>query len=207
MGSHSIVTGVCDLCGNEKQMAYKTYLICERKQGYYCCKMCANIKNKKTVNDRYGVDNVFQLESTKDKIEKTNLKRYGQTHHYKSEDFKKEYLYGEKNPAYSNSEFKYSNNSELKKWRKRIKDIYNNECFVCNGIECLEAHHIYSIKNNTDFIYELDNGVLLCRKCHKDFHKQYGYGDNTFLQFVNYVSNNDVSTSNAIFKDVRGEHA
>ncbi len=33
------------------------------------------------------------------------------------------------------------------------------------------------------------NGVCLCDGCHKDFHGEYGYGDNTVDQFEQWVLN------------------
>ena len=43
-GSHVQVTAICDICGKEKYMAYKTYLICVNKFGFYVCQKHAQIK-------------------------------------------------------------------------------------------------------------------------------------------------------------------
>jgi hypothetical protein len=41
------------------------------------CKLCGIEKSKKTILEKYGVDNVFKSKEIKDKIKKTNIKKYG----------------------------------------------------------------------------------------------------------------------------------
>ena len=91
-------------CG-KKTTFYKNW-----KDGYrkYCSPKCAQTdsstknKRKKTVLEKYGVDNIAKLEETKLKQEKTNLKKWG----YKS-SFQNEYV--------------------REKWKKNIKDKFGVE--------------------------------------------------------------------------------
>lgn len=68
--------GVCKICGKEAIFSNIDY-------GYRsgCCKEHMNkwnqIQIKKAVQDKYGVDNIFQCEETKDKMKETYNKRYG----------------------------------------------------------------------------------------------------------------------------------
>ena len=52
----------------------------------------------------------------------------------------------------------------------------------------LNAHHLNGWNAFPEQRFDLDNGVTLCTDCHKDFHSQYGYGDNTREQFNEYAA-------------------
>lgn len=71
-----------------------------------------------------------------------------------------------------------------KNWRKAIYDRDDYTCKLCGvrGAE-LNAHHLYSWGWHVDKRFDLDNGITLCKNCHEDFHKVYGFGDNTPEQF------------------------
>jgi len=74
----------CDNCNNIITIKYCNY-IHSNKNGYYC-KDCKSIKIKKTNQLKYGVDNVFQLDSTKRKIKETCLEKYGVEHHLQNKN-------------------------------------------------------------------------------------------------------------------------
>lgn len=76
-------------------------------------------------------------------------------------------------------------NGENKKVRNKAFERDNYTCQMCrdNSGGNLEAHHIDSWDINIDKRFEIDNLVTLCKKCHKDFHMKYGYGNNTAKQF------------------------
>lgn len=81
-------------------------------------------------------------------------------------------------------------NGELKKWRKEIFKRDNYTCTICNVRgQRINAHHIYSWDKYKEKRFDLDNGVTLCNSCHKDFHKNYGYGNNNMEQFTEYKNN------------------
>jgi len=78
--SHEKIKVKCDNCGKEYTLTYQTYITNTHNEQYklYCSKKeCTNIKRKLIINQKYGVDNVFQNEKIKEKIRKTNLERYG----------------------------------------------------------------------------------------------------------------------------------
>ena len=72
-------------------------------------------------------------------------------------------------------------------WRKKVLKRDGNTCQCCNSDFQLEAHHLYNYKDYPDLIEDLDNGITLCRKCHKTgkfaFHKIFGNRHNTKDQF------------------------
>lgn len=64
----------CDSCQLEKKLTYHLYTSYGYENGNYLCKKC---KLKKNNLEKWGVENVFQLESVKQKSKKTNLEKFG----------------------------------------------------------------------------------------------------------------------------------
>ena len=61
-------------------------------------------------------------------------------------------------------------------WRNLVFDKCNYTCAKClkkGGY--LNAHHIESYANNKDLRTTLDNGIVLCKECHKELHHIYGH--------------------------------
>ena len=54
-----------------------------------------------------------------------------------------------------------------------VKKIFNNKCDICDSSDVLETHHLFSKKLYPYLAFNLDNGVCLCSKCHKNFHREY----------------------------------
>ena len=84
------------------------------------------------------------------------------------------------------------NDPRLMEWKIEVFKKDGRACLVCgyNGRD-LVAHHKESWNSNKDKRFEITNGATSCRKCHKEFHSIWGYGDNTevewneFLKFKN----------------------
>lgn len=78
-------------------------------------------------------------------------------------------------------------NKEYKQWRLDVYKKDNYTCQICkNKSKDLHAHHLESFCSNVNLRYEKSNGVTLCKKCHIDFHREYGISNNTKLQFEEY---------------------
>jgi len=78
-------------------------------------------------------------------------------------------------------------NGKIRKWRDKIfvRDEYT--CKLCNSKGGkLNAHHIKSWNSHKEDRFNLDNGITLCESCHKKFHSNYGYGNNTETQFKEF---------------------
>lgn len=60
---------------------------------------------------------------------------------------------------------------EYKKWRKCVfeRDDYTCMCCLQRGGE-LEAHHITHFAVDETLRFDVDNGLTLCVKCHKEMH-------------------------------------
>lgn len=75
-------------------------------------------------------------------------------------------------------------------WSYEVKERDNFTCVTCgNTKRRLHSHHLESYRANKELRTEVSNGVCLCDKCHKGFHKEFGYGNNTAVQFEEYLHN------------------
>lgn len=74
-------------------------------------------------------------------------------------------------------------------WRTAVfrRDKYTCQKCLDNRGGNLVAHHINSYNWDEKSRTEISNGVTLCEDCHKEFHRIYGYGNNDFLQFGQYM--------------------
>ena len=76
-------------------------------------------------------------------------------------------------------------------WRVKVyeRDNYTCQCCKDNKGGNLNAHHLNSYNWDKEHRTDINNGITLCEKCHKEFHKIYGYGKNTKEQFENFINN------------------
>jgi hypothetical protein len=125
-------------------------------------------------------------EETKEKISLNNAhywkgKTFSENHKEKlSEnhaDFKEE-----KSPNWKGGS---SRNRECEKeWRISVFNRDNYCCKKCNlkngegkTIQ-LNSHHIENYSSNLEKRFDIDNGITLCKDCHKLFHITFGYKNN-----------------------------
>jgi len=61
---------------------------------------------------------------------------------------------------------------DQKAWAKLVKERDNYTCQICGAKEvAVLAHHIDPVSNNAIESADTDNGVTLCKTCHKKAHK------------------------------------
>jgi hypothetical protein len=81
-----------DNCNNNYEK--KFYILFKTKN--FFCKKCSiqngTIKNKKNMQEKYGVDCIFKLKQIKQKIKETNIEKYGVDNPSKHEEFKNKML-------------------------------------------------------------------------------------------------------------------
>ena len=75
-----------------------------------------------------------------------------------------------------------------KKWVKNTfkKDRYTCQKCLKEGVY-LNAHHIESWGSHEKLRLDKNNGITFCVDCHHDFHKKYGYGNNTKEQLDEFL--------------------
>ena len=74
--------------------------------------------------------------------------------------------------------------AKLVAWTKAVKERDEYICQQCNyvgvpGLKDIDAHHILPKARFPQYAYDLDNGISLCKTCHKVEH--YGSIDHHFL--------------------------
>jgi len=57
--------------------------------------------------------------------------------------------------------------SEFYQWRKAVLERDSHTCRDCGVTERINAHHIRSIIDYPEGIFEVENGLALCEDCHK----------------------------------------
>ena len=158
-GSGQNVKVKCDICGKEKCLSYNRYNINLSNGGFYCCsRKCAESKNIKTLQEKYGVNNISLLEMTKDKKIKTCRNNNGSDFPMqnkniieKSQKVKKE-KYGDKN--YNNPN-KMILNKEMNTSKKYNSINYKSGIFTfeCKAGTNLHKTLPYAILRNIREIF------------------------------------------------------
>ena len=65
---------------------------------------------------------------------------------------------------------KKRSSTPLDNWRKNVLFRDNHKCVICGSCEYLEAHHIIPVRNSEEQKFNVNNGITLCRECHKLVH-------------------------------------
>ena len=76
---------------------------------------------------------------------------------------------------------------EYTEWRNNVFIRDNYTCVITGerGTHIV-AHHLYSYDKNINLRTDIQNGVTISVELHKEFHKKYGYGNNTLEQFKEF---------------------
>lgn len=86
-GSHSIIRCKCDKCGIEKEMGYRDYLSYNNETfGEYFCRKCSQFRLEETNVKKYGKKYPSQRIEILDKMKKTMLNKYGVENASQSEE-------------------------------------------------------------------------------------------------------------------------
>ena len=242
-GSRAEVKVKCDYCERLYDKRWYRYVYENKNKLIHkdACNHCKTLKTKDTVQKIYGCDNVFQLESIKEKIVQTNIQKYGVDNPSKSEiiknkikgtnlqkygcesytqtdkykEFMKSFclenygtLYlpqlevthqkGELSPRWKGGALRnglFRNTYQYKDWHDEVLSRDNYTCQCCgdrngNGHNVeFHVHHIFNFADNDDKRYDVDNGICLCRDCHYEFHKMYGFRNTTNTQLDYFILN------------------
>ena len=121
LGSHVKITGICDICGVERCLEYKSYNT-QTNNGsgiFTCSKKCSIEKTKITNLNNYGVENTFQCDIVKNKIKEVMLERYGADNPQKCKTF----VDKRKKTSLEKYGFEHPSSSEKVKEKVKLKNI------------------------------------------------------------------------------------
>jgi len=103
---------------------------------------------------------------------------------------------GENHPNYNSnlSEEDRIERRKIKGYPEWIQNVYERDKYTCqccgdNTGGNLNAHHKDGYHWCEERRLDVSNGITLCDECHKEFHKIYGYKDNTEKQYEEYKYN------------------
>ncbi len=79
-------------------------------------------------------------------------------------------------------------------WRKKVYERDGYVCQVCGDSKGgkLVAHHKESWSGNKEMRFDVGNGVTSCIGCHKEFHSVFGYGENTAVEWSEFLKSKRV---------------
>lgn len=196
--SHRKVWAICDYCGKGRWVRFGTYSI--------RCLSCAQRGRKHSDETKKKIGRKSKgrklSEEARKKISKAGIGRKhteeSKLKMSKSSSGENGSCFGIKgknhpnwNPNLTDKDRQDKRNyPEYKEWRSNIYKRDNYTCQICGELgNILNAHHLDGYRNNPDKRILLENGVTLCKKCHNDFHHQYG-NNNTKEQFIIFKANN-----------------
>ena len=195
------ITFNCDFCGKESSDKVSHY---NKKKNHFCSTKCMH--DFQSVN--WKGENSPLYKKVKCKCDNCNkeivVSNYSYTknkHNFCSVECMGEWrvgkFCGENSPKWNSNltEEERIKGRNIEGYNDFIKDVYKRDNYTCqccgiagNGHN-LNAHHIYSYSKYKDLRTDINNGITLCEDCHKEFHKEYGYGDNTKEQFEEWMKN------------------
>lgn len=75
-----------------------------------------------------------------------------------------------------------------KEWRKRVKqrDRYKCQMPSCSETTRLQVHHIKKWSSASNLRYDIDNGITLCKRCHKDITKHEQLYESLFMDLIRH---------------------
>lgn len=155
---------VCCFCGKE----YFTY----GNSRKYCSDECKN-KSKEKITltcEQCGI--MYQIPLG---VYKSRVKR-GYKHIFCSVSCKRKYFVREKSPLWITDRDKIKRDRDLtltSEWRQKVFARDNFTCQLCGDRYAkghkvvLNAHHIVKYSVNKELRYVVENGITLCKDCHK----------------------------------------
>lgn len=142
----------CDLCGAIIEEAWPH---CEKEENYHLCWDCS-FKTSEISEEEYlsciglALDNAHAAVNPKGEIV---------------------VWIGHSIPPWERGKSNKRNTPEYQAWRNKVFERDNYTCQKCGQKGgTLNAHHIKSFKDYPELRTDVNNGITLCEKCHKEEH-------------------------------------
>lgn len=84
---------------------------------------------------------------------------------------------------------KKTSNLRLKEWSKKIRNRGQHICAKCGKTDKThnQAHHIFPKGKYPQLACDEGNGIVLCQKCHSEYHKTYEGRENAY-NFIGWLN-------------------
>jgi len=132
-------------------------------------------RNSKGVKHTYSsIEAGERAKSARQRTGKTYTEIYGEER-AKEEAEKRSLAHQERwkdRPRKGNTRPYLSGEVKYRKWRTAVFQRDNWTCQTCGSNGFVEGHHIKSWANFPKLRYEINNGVTLCKKCHKEVNNE-----------------------------------
>lgn len=100
--------------------------------------------------------------------------RLGKKHSIKTKNKMSQNRQGIKNANWKNGVTEFirgiRRSPQYYQWRKEVLKRDENKCKFCGSGNKINIHHKLTIFDYPEKIFEIDNGIALCEKCHKKIH-------------------------------------
>ena len=81
--------------------------------------------------------------------------------------------YGKQKFSFDKTNYDYRHSLEYTDWRGKVFERDGYKCQVCGQVGgTLNAHHIKAFKDYPKLRFDVDNGITLCERCHRELHKR-----------------------------------
>jgi len=175
----------CEICNKEIKRTEAEFKNKPAKN-YYCSTECRDLKLKQTRGGFTPFTKICEYCKKEFTIDARNKR----TRKYCSNECKKNGFPKENNHPNFKPELSRDYRSrhrlthENTIWRTEVFKRNNYTCQIClkKGYK-LQAHHLENYSSCKEKRFDIDNGVTLCKSCHKIFHSKYGVVRNTPEQF------------------------
>jgi hypothetical protein len=198
----------CPVCGQTREVCYRSIA----KAGHHVCQKCRTNQAKATYlkpGDKYGMITIIKESKVAGcsigQCECGTIREFGNWNLtsgktkscgcLKSLNFETtERVKGENHPNWkggvSSERARTSVSREYKLWRMGVFKRDQYACVCCGADKDIQTHHLLSYHENRTLATDLSNGVTVCAKCHRAFHKLYGRNNNTKEQFQLFCQSN-----------------
>lgn len=128
-----------------------------------------------------------ELENYSVKLHLANYKRETEIRELSSEirflrkklnNFVKEYRPVTRIEIIGANEYILRTSPEYSQFKQKVLSRDYHTCQCCGSKEDPEVHHKYAMNQHNSLGATVFNGIVLCEKCHKEYHHQYGWKDN-----------------------------
>lgn len=80
------------------------------------------------------------------------------------------------------------NSPEYREWQQKVINRDKGICQCCGSNKDPHAHHVYGYKNYPDLRVDLNNGITLCKWCHRRYHSEYGLKNSNPIKLMKFFN-------------------